>query len=204
MITRIFDFIVSLIAIIVLSPLFVLIAMLIKLDSKGPVLFKQKRMGKNLASFYIFKFRTMTNRLNSKGAEITVAGDPRITRTGKILRKYKLDELPQLFNILRGNMSFVGPRPEIPEYVHLFKKNYKFLLKWRPGITDPASLVYRNEERILAQSRDWQKYYLEKLLPHKIKLSEHYLKNRHLFSDLKIIFITIFGRDLPTDFLPPT
>jgi len=146
----------------------------------------------------------MVNERDINGASITVSGDSRITRMGQLLRKYKLDELPQLINILRGEMSFVGSRPEVPKYVQFYKNDYKFLLQNRPGMTDPASLVYRNEERVLAQSSNWEKYYLEKVLPHKIKLSAHYLKNRHFFSDLRLIFITILGRDLPKDFLPPT
>lgn len=200
---RSFDFIVSLIAIVALSPLFAIIALAIKIDSKGPVFFRQKRMGRNLKPFNILKFRTMSDRLNNRVPDITIAGDSRITKVGRVLRKYKIDELPQFINILRGEMSFVGSRPEIPKYVYSFKKDYKFLLKWRPGMTDPASLVYRNEESVLARSANWEKHYMEHILPHKIRLSVHYLENRRFFSDLKIIFITILGRDLPKNFLPP-
>ncbi len=125
------------------------------------------------------------------GPKITVGGDSRVTRTGKFLRKYKLDELPQLFNVLKGEMSFVGPRPEVREYVHIFKSDYKRLLRIRPGITDPASIRYSNEEKILAMSDNWEEDYRKKLLPEKIKLSLHYVDNHNVITDLKLIFKTL-------------
>lgn len=188
---RFFDFVFSLFGIIVCLPLFAIIAVLIKLDSAGPVFFKQERIGKDFKSFKIYKFRTMEDNAEKNGPKITSAKDNRITRIGNYLRKYKLDELPQLFNVLRGEMSFVGPRPEVKEYVNIFKSDYKRLLRIRPGITDPASIRYSNEEKILAVADNWEEEYRKNILPEKIKLSLHYVDNHNVITDLRLIVKTI-------------
>lgn len=172
-------------------PLFIIAAILIKLDGSGPILFKQERIGKDFKTFRIFKFRTMEDNAEKNGPKITSAKDNRITKIGKYLRKYKLDELPQLFNVLRGEMSFVGPRPEVKEYVNIFESDYKRLLRIRPGITDPASIKYSNEEKILAVADNWEEEYRKNILPEKIKLSLHYVENHNLITDLKLILRTI-------------
>lgn len=188
---RLFDIFFSSIGLLILSPLFVVVALLIKLDSKGPVFFRQERIGKYFKPFRIYKFRTMTVDTVEKGPLITVHGDNRVTKIGKFLRKYKIDELPQLLNVLKGEMSFVGPRPEIKEYVQLFKSDYKKLLKIRPGITDPASIKYSNEEGILSLSKNWEEDYTKRILPEKIKLSLHYVETHNVITDLKLILKTI-------------
>src|ERR1044071_5821776 len=148
---RIFDFFVSTAGLIVLSPLFLLVAVLIKFDSAGPILFTQRRIGKQFRPFLIYKFRTM--RVGAEAAaSLTVGADPRITRVGKYLRASKIDELPQLFNVLQGDMSLVGPRPELPRYVELFRRDYEDILKVKPGLTDLASLKYSDEASILGQA----------------------------------------------------
>jgi lipopolysaccharide/colanic/teichoic acid biosynthesis glycosyltransferase len=189
---RLFDIFFSSIGLLILSPLFVIVALLIKLNSEGPVFFRQERIGKYFKPFIIFKFRTMTADTIKKGPVITVCGDNRITKIGKFLRKYKIDELPQLFNVLKGEMSFVGPRPEVKEYVQLFSSYYKKLLKIRPGITDPSSIKYSNEEYILSLSKNWEEDYTKRILPEKIKLSLHYVENHNVITDLKLIVKTIF------------
>jgi lipopolysaccharide/colanic/teichoic acid biosynthesis glycosyltransferase len=188
---RLFDIFLSFLGIIICFPLFIIAAILIKLDGSGPILFKQERIGKDFKTFKIFKFRTMEDNAEKNGPKITSAKDNRITRIGKYLRKYKLDELPQLFNVLRGEMSFVGPRPEVEEYVNIFESDYKRLLRIRPGITDPASIKYSNEERILAVADNWEEEYRKNILPEKIKLSLHYVDNHNLITDLKLILRTI-------------
>ena len=193
---RLFDIFFSSIGLLILSPLFVVVALLIKLDSKGPVFFRQERIGKYFKPFRIYKFRTMTVDTVEKGPLITVRGDNRVTKIGKFLRKYKIDELPQLINVLKGEMSFVGPRPEIKEYVQLFKSDYKKLLKIRPGITDPASIKYSNEEGILSLSKNWEEDYTKRILPEKIKLSLHYVDNHNFIIDLKLILKTILETSL--------
>ncbi|MBE0426176.1 MAG: sugar transferase [Nitrospirae bacterium] len=191
MIKRLFDIFFSFSGLLIFSPLFVVVAVLIKIDSKGPVFFKQERIGKNFKSFNIYKFRTMKNNAEKHGPKITVRGDSRVTGIGRFLRKYKIDELPQLFNVLKGDMSFVGPRPEISEYVQLFKSDYKKLLGIRPGITDPASIKYSNEEAVLYSSGNWEEEYKTRILPEKIRLSLNYLKKRNILTDLKIILETV-------------
>jgi lipopolysaccharide/colanic/teichoic acid biosynthesis glycosyltransferase len=189
---RIFDLIFSLVGLVVCFPIIIIVAVLIKLDSKGPVFFRQERVGKNFKSFRMYKFRTMKNDAGGNGPMITVGGDSRITRIGRFLRKHKIDELPQLFNVLKGEMSFVGPRPEVKEYVHLYKSDYKKLLSIRPGITDPASLKYSDEENVLALSVDWEEEYKKRILPGKINLSLHYIENHNIMTDFKLIVKTIF------------
>lgn len=188
---RLFDIVFSSVGIILCLPIFIIAAVLIKLDSFGPVFFTQERIGKDFRPFRIFKFRTMKYDAEQNGPKITIKGDNRITRSGSLLRKYKIDELPQLFNVLKGDMSFVGPRPEIREYVILFKSAYETLLSIRPGITDPASLRYSNEEVLLSHSADWEDNYRNNVLPAKLKLSLQYVENSNLITDMKLIIRTI-------------
>jgi len=194
MIKRIIDIIISVLGIITLSPLFILIAIIIKAESRGPVLFRQKRVGKNEKIFKIDKFRTMTDKAWQKGTHITISEkDPRITKIGKFLRKYKIDELPQLFNIIKGDMSLVGPRPEIPEYVDIYTPEQKKVLSVKPGITDLASIKYINENKILSKSKDWKNSYINKIMPDKLKINLEYIKKKSLFLDFYIIFKTILN-----------
>lgn len=189
---RLFDIIFSALGLIALSPLFLVVALLIKLDDHGPVFFRQERIGKDFKPFLIFKFRTMKTAPDGRGPLITVSGDARITGTGKIMRKYKIDELPQLINVLKGEMSFVGPRPEVGKYVEMFKSDYKQLLKLRPGITDPAAINYSSEEGILSASKErWEDAYIKEVLPEKIRLSLQYAGKHTLLADVGIIFGTI-------------
>lgn len=188
---RIFDFVVSLFGLIVLCPLLLLIAIIIKLDSKGPVFFKQVRVGKNENVFKIFKFRTMIVDAEKKGMQITVGKDSRITKSGHLLRKFKLDELPQLINVLIGDMSFVGPRPEVPKYVALYDEQQRNILRVRPGITDLASIEYRDENTLLAESKNPEDTYIKEIMPRKIELNIEYLKKISLFFDIKLILKTI-------------
>jgi lipopolysaccharide/colanic/teichoic acid biosynthesis glycosyltransferase len=189
---RLFDILLSLAGLLVLAPLFAAVALFIKLDSRGPVFFRQERVGRHFRPFAIYKFRTMTEGAEKEGALITIRGDKRITRVGHFLRNYKIDELPQLFNVLRGDMSLVGPRPEVREYVQLFRADYEKLLAMRPGITDPASLRYSDEESALASADNWQDDYLKRILPEKIRLSLRYLDDRNFLTDLALILQTIF------------
>jgi lipopolysaccharide/colanic/teichoic acid biosynthesis glycosyltransferase len=188
---RIFDLTFSLLGLIICSPIFIMVPIFIKLDSKGPVFFRQERVGKNFKPFKIYKFRTMRHEPEEKGPMITVSGDRRVTEVGRFLRQYKVDELPQLFNVLKGEMSFVGPRPEVKEYVQLFKKDYKKLLRIRPGITDPASIKYADEERVLSSSENWEEEYKKRILPEKIDLSLQYVEQHNIMTDLKIILKTL-------------
>ena len=192
MVKRIFDFLVSLFGLIMLSPLFLICAILIKLDSPGPVFYKGIRIGKDGKPFKIFKFRTMVKDAEKLGGPSTAADDPRITRIGRFLRKYKIDELPQLINVLKGEMSLVGPRPEVKMYVDMMTpKEREIILSVRPGMTDLASLWDFHEEEILKGAKDPEKVYLEKIRPKKIALQIEYVKNRSFLLDLKIILKTI-------------
>ena len=176
---------------IVLSPLMVILAVLIKCDSQGPVLFKQRRIGKNFRPFLIYKFRTMKENSELSGPLITIGEDPRITRSGRFLRKAKLDELPQLINVLKGEMSLVGPRPELPRFVELFQREYAEILTVRPGITDLASLKYRDEAALLDEAQNPEEEYLKQILPDKIRLAKDYLQRASFFFDLSLIVRTI-------------
>ena len=190
MLKRIFDIISSLFGLILLSPFMIIIAILIKLDSKGPIFFKQVRVTKNGREFKIFKYRTM--RVGSdKYSQITVGKDSRITKVGDFLRKYKLDEIPQLINVLIGDMSLVGPRPEVPKYVALYTEEQREILKVRAGITDYASIEFSNENDILANEVDPEKAYIEKIMPRKIELNKKYLSEISVMTDIKIILLTI-------------
>ena len=190
MLKRIFDIVSSLFGLIVLSPFMLIIAILIKIDSKGPIFFKQVRVTKNGREFKIFKYRTM--KIGSdKYSQITVGKDSRITKVGDFLRKYKLDEIPQLINVLIGDMSLVGPRPEVPKYVALYTKEQREILKVRAGITDYASIEFSNENDILANETDPEKAYIEKIMPRKIELNKKYLSEISVMTDIKIILLTI-------------
>jgi len=189
---RIFDLLLVIPGLIVLSPVFLLIFFLISRDSDGPILFRQKRVGLNGQVFNVLKFRTMIVNAEQKGAKITTSGDSRITKTGCWLRKYKLDELPQLINVLKGDMSLVGPRPEVPEYVEFYTdEQKKKVLSVLPGITDRASIEFRNENDILKNSKDPVQDYKEKILPIKLDYYEKYVEERSLWLDLKLIIKTI-------------
>ena len=190
MLKRIFDIISSLFGLILLSPFMIIIAILIKFDSKGSIFFKQVRVTKNGREFKIFKYRTM--RVGSdKYSQITVGKDSRITKVGDFLRKYKLDEIPQLINVLIGDMSLVGPRPEVPKYVALYTEEQREILKVRAGITDYASIEFSNENDILANEADPEKAYIEKIMPRKIELNKKYLSEISVMTDIKIILLTI-------------
>ena len=190
MLKRIFDITLSLFGLIILLPFMLIIAILIKLDSKGPVFFKQIRVTKNGKEFKIFKYRTM--RVGSdKYSQITVGKDGRITKLGSFLRKYKLDEIPQLINVLIGDMSLVGPRPEVPKYVALYTDEQKEILKVRAGITDYASIEFSDENDLLASEEDPEKAYIEKIMPKKIELNKKYLSEISILTDIKIILLTI-------------
>ncbi|MDP0506691.1 MAG: sugar transferase [Fusobacterium sp. JB019] len=187
---RLFDVIVSFLGIIFFLPLMVLVGIIIKLTSKGPILFKQIRVTKNEKLFEIYKFRTM--RENTEGSkQITIGADKRITKIGKLLRVTKIDELPQLLNVFKGDMSFVGPRPEVPRYVKLYSDKQKEILKVRAGITDYASIIFSEESEILGKVDDPEKFYIEKIMPYKIDLNKRYLKKIGVISDIKLIIITI-------------
>ena len=188
---RAFDIFFAAIGLCFLSPLFCAIALAIKSDDGGPVFYMQVRVGRGFKRFRICKFRSMISGADRLGF-LTALGDARLTRVGRFLRRYKLDELPQLLNVLRGDMQFVGPRPEIEHYVERFRSQYAVLLQDRPGITDPASLAYRHEDRIFSVSR-MEEQYVEEILPAKLKLSLDYQKQRNLFSDAGILLQTALG-----------
>ena len=187
---RIFDIVASGIGLILLSPLFVILAIWIKCDSIGPVFYKQVRVGRNNMDFQLFKFRSMRVGSDKKGL-ITVGGhDPRITRSGYYIRKYKLDEFPQLINVFKGDMSLVGPRPEVRKYVDMYTEEQMHVLDVRPGITDLASIRYRNENELLERVNDPDKYYVEVIMPDKLRINLEYVA-RHSFSfDIRLIFQT--------------
>jgi len=191
LIKRAFDIVVSLFGLIVLSPFFIPCAILVKLTSAGPVFFRQERIGRHFRPFQIMKFRTMVQNAPKLGGQLTAGRDPRITTVGHILRKTKLDELPQLINVLVGDMSFVGPRPEVRKYVEKFHADYEELLRVRPGITDLASLKYRHESEILGQFPDPEQAYVDVVLPDKIALGKEYIRRSSLLFDLKLIMMTV-------------
>jgi len=190
MIKRLFDIVVAFLGLFLLSPILLLAALLIKRDSPGPIFFRQERMGRGFRSFFIYKFRTMVQDA-PKSATITSDGDPRITRVGRLLRKTKIDELPQLFNVLKGEMSFVGPRPEVRQYVELFRQDYDDILRIRPGITDLATMKYRDEEVVLALSENPEEEYLNRILPDKISLAKDYLGRSSFLFDLVLVLKTL-------------
>jgi lipopolysaccharide/colanic/teichoic acid biosynthesis glycosyltransferase len=194
---RALDVVVSLAALSVLLPLLALIALLVKATSPGPVLFVQERVGRGLVPFRLFKFRTMVADAPARGPALTVGADPRVTRVGAFLRATKLDELPQLVNVLRGDMSLVGPRPEVPSYVGLYGDADRRIFTVRPGITDPSSLLYRDEAAILATYPDPERAYREVVLPHKIAVSLAYVDRRTVLSDVALLLRTALRLVVP-------
>lgn len=189
---RIFDVIASGLGLIVLSPLFLVLAVWIKLDSNGPVFYRQVRVGQNNKDFSIFKFRSMRVGAD-KGSLVTIGGrDPRITRSGYFIRKFKFDELPQLINVFVGDMSLVGPRPEVRHYVDFWTPEQMHVLDVRPGITDPASIRFRNENELMEQAEDPEKYYIEVIMQEKLKLYLEYVQNHSFWGDIGLIFKTFW------------
>lgn len=189
---RIFDIVTSGFGLIVLSPLFLVLSIWIKLNSKGPVFYRQVRVGKDNKDFRIFKFRSM--RVGSdKGSLVTIGGrDPRITRSGYFIRKFKLDEFPQLINVFVGDMSLVGPRPEVRHYVDYWTEEQMHVLDVRPGITDPASIKFRNENELMEQAEDPEDYYINVIMQEKLKLYLEYVQNHSFWGDLGLIFKTFW------------
>jgi lipopolysaccharide/colanic/teichoic acid biosynthesis glycosyltransferase len=188
---RLFDLLFSIPGFLLLSPFFYLAALAIKVESPGPVFFRQVRVGQKGKYFWVIKFRTMLVNAEKIGPQITVGRDPRITGMGRLLRKTKLDELPQLFNVLVGDMSLVGPRPEVPRYVGLYSQTQRRVLELIPGITDPASIKYRHESEILAESDDPEKTYIKIIMPEKIQINLAYAVEATVFSDFKVVLKTL-------------
>ncbi len=197
MIKRIFDFIFSLLGIIILLPLFIIISLLVIFNSPGGIFYLQTRVGKNSKDFKLFKFRTMKIDSDKKGLLTIGNMDSRITRIGLWLRKYKLDELPQLFNVFLGDMSLVGPRPEVRKYVDLYSSEQKKVLSVKPGITDNASIEYADENELLSKQADPEKFYISKVMPAKLKINLEYISNQSVAEDFRIIiktFLRIFRK----------
>lgn len=192
MVKRIFDVIFSLLGLIILLPLHLVISILIKLDSYGPVLYVQGRVGLHNSDFQIYKYRTMFVDSDKQGLLTLGEDESRVTKIGFYLRKYKIDEFPQLINVLNGTMSFVGPRPEIRRYVNYYSKDDMEILKIKPGITGYASLKYINETEILEKAENPEKFYIEEIMPDKIRINKIYINNNNIFIDLKIIVETIY------------
>lgn len=192
MVKRTVDICFSFLGLLLLSPILCFIALLIRIDSIGNPIFKQERVGLNEQLFYLFKFRSMTVNGESKGQLTVGMRDPRITRIGFYLRKFKLDELPQLWNVLKGEMSLVGPRPEVRKYVNLYTIEQRVVLKVKPGITDYASLQFRNENELLANAQNPENKYISEIMPQKLALNILYIQEQSLWVDLKIIFTTLF------------
>lgn len=193
MIKRMIDLVCAALGLLITLPLLLCVAVLIKLDSRGPILFRQVRIGRGGKPFLIYKFRTMVEDAPRRGGAITVGDDPRITRVGRLLRRFKLDELPQLGNILKGDMSLVGPRPEVPRYVELYKKDFASILTVRPGLSDLASLKYFDEAAMLEKSESPEETYKKTILPNKIRLAKHYVENQSLLLDLAIVAQTLLS-----------
>jgi lipopolysaccharide/colanic/teichoic acid biosynthesis glycosyltransferase len=191
---RLFDFIAALFGILILWPLLLILSILIKVKMPGPIFFKQKRVGQHGKLFTMVKLRTMT--VNHGGSSISVKGESRITPLGATLRKYKLDELPELWNVLKGVMSFVGPRPDVPGYADKLTGKERKILELRPGITGPASMKYSNEEEILAEQENLVQYNDEVIYPDKVRINLEYLKRQSFWLDLKIIVYTILGKKM--------
>lgn len=189
---RLFDLCASGVGLLILLPVLLAVALAIKLDSRGPVFFRQERVGRFGHLFRIHKFRTMVVDAETRGMQITIGADPRVTRVGAFLRRYKLDELPQLIDVLRGKMSLVGPRPEVPRYVACYPAEIRDLvLSVRPGITDRASIEFRNESEILGKADDPHRAYVEQVLPVKLRYYVDYVRSRSLRGDVAIIFSTL-------------
>lgn len=191
---RLFDIVCSFFGLVFLSWLFVFVALWVGLSSKGGVFYRQRRVGRCNRDFTIYKFRSMRVNSDRQGL-LTIGGrDGRITKAGVFIRQYKLDELPQLFNVLRGDMSFVGPRPEVRKYVELYTEEQKKVLTVRPGITSLSSIKYRNENEILSRSDNPEQYYIDVIMQDKLAIELDYLEQRSLLTDIKVIFQTIFGK----------
>ncbi len=190
MLKRLFDITASALGLLILAPLLALIALAIRLDSAGPIFHRAVRVGRNGCEFTLYKFRTMVVNATQIGPGITISGDPRVTRVGRLLRRWKLDELPQLLNVLRGEMSLVGPRPEDPRYVALYTTEQREVLRVRPGITSPASVRFRNEEALLS-GEDWERRYIEEIMPAKLALDLEYVRHASLHRDLAVLWETL-------------
>ncbi len=188
---RALDILAATVGLILLSPALGLVACCIKLTSRGPAFYRQVRIGKGGRPFQILKFRSMTMQTSNRDLKITVAGDSRVTPVGRFLRRYKVDELPQLWNVIRGDMSLVGPRPEVPVYIEEYTREQRIVLSVRPGITDTASLAYRHEEEILANQGDPEQFYRTQILPDKLARNRAYLEKITLQNDIRIIVKTI-------------
>ena len=193
---RLFDFTFAILGLTILSPVLIIITLLIIINSPGPVLFSQKRVGRQGRLFTLYKFRTMVHNADTiSGGSITVENDDRITAIGKLLRRWKLDELPTLWNVLKGDMSFVGPRPDVPGYADKLDGEFRRFLEIRPGITGPATLKYSNEEKLLADVDNPKKYNDEVIFPDKVKINLEYMDNWSFWMDIKIIFKTVFRKN---------
>lgn len=190
---RICDIAIALVALVILSPLFLVVPILIKLDSPGPVFFLQERVGKDFKKFGIIKFRTMVVDAPKSKNTITKKSDARITRIGKILRKLKIDEMPQIINVLRGDMSVVGPRSDVEKYVKMFEKDFREILRVRPGMAGYVITKFRNEEEILERYKDLEEGYIKEVLPRKIALDKKYIENISFWNDVKIFFLTFLS-----------
>jgi lipopolysaccharide/colanic/teichoic acid biosynthesis glycosyltransferase len=188
---RCFDVFVAATGLVLLSPVLLICAVLVKVSSAGPVLFSQTRVGKGGRVFRILKFRTMCAGAEAKGPGITASGDRRVSTVGRVLRRTKLDELPQLWNVLKGDMSLVGPRPELPQYVQRYDAQQRTVLAIRPGITDPASIAYRYEEDMLAAVDDPERHYCDVIVPAKLRMNLRYLEKISLSSDLRLMLQTL-------------
>lgn len=189
---RCFDIFVAFGGLLICSPILFVVTTLIRQGKDGPVIFCQERVGKNFKPFKLLKFRTMCVNAEANGGRITVEGDSRVTKIGRWLRLTKVDELPQLWNVLRGEMSIVGPRPEVAEYVDLFRDEYQEILSVRPGITDISSIVFRRESELLAAAEDPVREYIDVILPQKIKLSSEYIRRQSTFGDIYLLWQTVW------------
>jgi lipopolysaccharide/colanic/teichoic acid biosynthesis glycosyltransferase len=192
MLKRGFDVVASGAGLVVLSPLFFVIAIAVRLNSRGPVFYRARRVGRHGKEFLLYKFRSMITDADQIGPGITSAQDNRITSVGRFLRRTKLDELPQLINVLRGEMSLVGPRPEDPRYVELYTPEQREILRYRPGITSMASFTYRNEEQLLSGD-DWERMYVDQVMPAKLTIDLEYARRANLFTDVWLILRTVFS-----------
>jgi lipopolysaccharide/colanic/teichoic acid biosynthesis glycosyltransferase len=195
---RAFDLVVSLLILVVLSPILLLLAIAIKLDSKGPVFYRQVRVGRYNEDFKIFKFRTMVQNADRVGLSLTVGEDPRVTRVGRLIRKLRFDEFSQLLNVLNGSMSLVGPRPEVRKYVDVYTPEYMATLLVRPGITATSSIVFKDEDKLLNSGGDPEQIYVEQILPPKMALNLEYIKDITVWNDIKIMVQTVTAVFLPS------
>ena len=196
---RPFDFVAALAGLLLLSPLFAVVAIAIKCDSPGPVFFRHLRVGRGFRPIRVYKFRSMVPDAPRRGGAVTFGGrrDPRITRVGEVLRATKIDELPQLLNVLTGDMSLVGPRPEVPQYVEMFRTDYEQILRVRPGMTDLASLEYRDEATLLERATDPEAEYVRRILPEKIALAKQYIERASFIGDIDLVMRTVVSLVVP-------